>query len=132
MPAGPDCLRELFYLIDSWEFDLNRHLAYGDESRVNTTAPFLETYPAMQQAFFAALAGSIHTDAETLTDLCHAVHCRARAPRTSMLHGDEIWDAEDIAPFSRAANDFWDGYYQAASQYKTAPVSVAAEILLKK
>lgn len=129
LTEGTLTLRELFYLIDSWEFDLNQHLVYDDETRLGTTTPFLEGYPAMQAAFFAALAESMGTDAETLADLYNAAHCRAHVPKTSMLHGDEVWDAEDLAPFSRAVNDFWDGYYQSVSQKKTVPVSVAAKIL---
>lgn len=122
-------LRELFYIIYSWEFDLNKHLGYDDETRLNTTVPFLEGYPPMQAAFFAALAESTDVDAETLTGLYNAAHVCAHVPKTSMLHGDEIWDAADIAPFSCAVNDFWDGYYQSVSQKKTVPVAVAAEIL---
>lgn len=125
-------LRELFYLIYSWEFDLNQHLGYDDETRLNTTTPFLEGYPAMQTVFFAVLAESMDSDAETLTDLYNAAHGRAHVPKTSMLHGDEIWDAADIAPFSRAVNDFWDDYYQSVSQKKTVPVAVAAEILCEE
>lgn len=125
-------LREVFYLVCSWEFDLNKHLGYDDETRLNTTAPFLAAYPAMQSAFFAALAESAGTDAETLAALYSAAHVRAHVPKTSMLHGDEPWDAADIAPFSRAVNDFWDGYYQSVSQQKTLPVSAAAEILYQE
>lgn len=125
-------LRELFYLACSWEFDLNRHLGYEDETRLSTTGVFLERYPAMQQMFFNALAENLDVDGESLCELYSAVHCRARVPKTSMLHGDEIWDAEDIAAFSRAVNNFWDGYYQGVSQQKTVPVSAAAEILLEQ
>lgn len=125
-------LREVFYLVYSWEFDLNKHLGYDDETRRNTTAPFLAAYPAMQSAFFAALAESTETDAQALAELYNAAHCRAHVPKTSMLHGDEIWDAADLAPFSRAVNDFWDGYYQSVSQQKTLPVSAAAEILYQE
>lgn len=125
-------LREIFYLVYSWEFDLNKHLGYDDETRLSTTAPFLAAYPAMQSAFFAALAESTDTHAEALAELYNAAHVRAHVPKTSMLHGDEIWDAADIAPFSRAVNDFWDGYYQSVSQQKTLPVSAAAEILYQE
>lgn len=123
-------LREVFYLICSWEFDLNLHLGYADETRLDTASAFLEGYPAMQEVFFVALAEGMDVDAETLTGLYYAAHCRAHVPKTSMLHGDEIWDAADIAAFSRAVNDFWDGYYQSVSQKKTVPVAAAAEILL--
>lgn len=123
-------MRELFYLIYTWEFDLSYHLVYDDETRLHNTGVFLEGYTAIQAAFFSTLANNLSSSAEDLTELYNAAHCRARVPETSMLHGDEIWDAEDIAPFSRKINDFWDSYYQTVSSYKTVPVSVAAEILL--
>lgn len=128
--AGEMTLRELFYLISMWEFDLNTHIIYEDETRIDTTATFLAGYTGMQDAFFEALAESCGMTAQELCEAFCAYLCRCRVPERSLLYGDEEWtDGVYIRVASDDANRFMDEYYSDVSQNKTVPVRVAAEIL---
>ena len=124
-------LRELFYLVSVWEFDLNMHLIYEDETRIEDNAPFFTGYLAMQEPFWQLVASKAGCSQEELEELYTASHCRLRIPKRSLLYGDEIWDGLEIAGLSQEANDFLDSYYQNTSASKTVTVAQAAEILQK-
>ena len=124
-------LRELFYLMSMWEFDLSGHILYDDETRLADTEEFLSGYTALQECFFDALAASSGRTAEELREAFTAYLCRCEVPRKSLLHGDEAWTkGVPISAVSPEGNAFLDGFYETVSQNKTVPVYAAAEILL--
>ena len=126
-------LRELFYLMSMWEFDLSGHILYDDETRLADTEEFLSGYTALQDCFFDALAASSSRTAEELREAFTAYLCRCEVPRKSLLHGDETWTkGVSISAVSPEGNAFLDGFYETVSQNKTVPVYAAAEILLNQ
>ena len=126
-------LRELFYRMSMWEFDLSGHILYDDEMRLTDTEEFLSGYTALQDCFFDALAASSGRTAEELREAFTAYLCRCEVPRKSLLHGDEAWTkGVSISAVSPEGNAFLDGFYETVSQNKTVPVYLATEILLKE
>ena len=126
-------LRELFYLMSMWEFDLSGHILYDDEMRLTDTEEFLSGYTALQDCFFDALAASSGRTAEELREAFTAYLCRCEVPRKNLLHGDEAWTkGVSISAVSPEGNAFLDGFYETVSQNKTVPVYAAAEILLNQ
>lgn len=124
-------LREVFYLMSMWEFDLNNHLGYDDETRLDTTAPFMAAYTELQMGFFDALAAGTDRSAEELRELFAAYLCRCEVPKVSILYGNEAWTkGPEIGAVSAESNDFLDEYYRTVSQRKTIPVYRAAELLV--
>lgn len=124
-------LRQVFYLMSMWEFDLSGHLLYDDETRLADTRDFLTAYPEMQSRFLEALAPSAGVTAEELQQAFTAYLCRLPVPRRSLLHGNESWTGGSAIPaLSDQAGAFLNSYYETVSQSKTAPVREAARILL--
>ena len=125
-------LRELFYLMSMWEFDLSGHILYDDEGRLADTAQFLCTYTDLQNVFFEALAASSGLTAQVLRETFTAYMCRCEVPRRSILKGDEAWrQGIYISAVTQEGNNFLDTFYETVSQNKTVPVYLAAEFLLK-
>lgn len=124
-------LREVFYLMSVWEFDLSSHLAYDDETRLATTGSFLTSYVELQRCFFEALSAGTGRPAAELQALFGAYLCRCEIPTKSLLYGNEAWtEGPEIPGVSAAGNAFLDEYYRTVSQSRTVPVYRAAEILL--
>ena len=124
-------LRELFYLMSMWEFDLSGHILYDDETRLADTEEFLAAYTALQDCFFGALSSSSGLTEEELKEAFAAYLCRCEVPRRSFLKGDEKWSkGVYITAVMPEGNAFLDTFYETVSQNKTVPVYAAAEILL--
>lgn len=124
-------LRELFYLMSMWEFDLSGHILYDDEGRLEDTKEFLSAYTALQNCFLDALAPYSGLTVQALREAFTAYLCRCEVPRQSMLQGDETWTkGVPITAVSAEGNAFLDEFYETVSQNKTVPVYAAAEILL--
>ena len=123
--------RELFYLMSMWEFDLNGHILYEDETRLQDTKEFLASYTNLQNCFFEALTLSSNLTAEELREAFTAYLGRCEVPRHSLLYGNEVWtNGTYITAVSSEGNAFLDTFYETVSQNKTVPVYVATEILL--
>lgn len=123
-------LREVFYLMSMWEFDLNNHLGYDDETRLDTTAPFMAAYTELQMDFFDELAAGTDRSAEELRELFASCLCRCEVPKISLFHGNEAWTkGPELRVISAESNDFLNEYYRTVSQKKTIPVYRAAELL---
>ena len=86
-------LRELFYLMSMWEFDLSGHILYDDEGQLEDTEQFLCAYTDLQDRFFVALAVSSGLTVQALREAFTVYLCRCEVPRKSILQGDEAWPA---------------------------------------
>ncbi len=125
-------LREIFYLMSIWEFDLSGHILYDDETRLEDTEEFLTAYTALQNCFFDALTASSGLTPEELRESFTAYLCRCEVPRRSFLKGDETWTkGVYIAATTPESNAFLDTFYESVSQNKTVPVYTVSQILLE-
>jgi len=118
LAGKPVALREAFYLITTFEADINYHLAYMREESAVAARSFMESYYLIQQAFMDGLAAQFSIPADALFDLLAASTARAYVPYDSIMKGKEAYFGPIINALADDSNIFLDAYYFEAIQKK--------------
>ena len=122
-------LRELFYLITVFEYDLHLHITYSDESRSEAIRPFMENYTLLQQTLFDSLGERLGLMPEELYESFTAFHYRTELSKDTILRGKAEWHSLWIEPLNQEANDFLYEFSRSVMIKKTVPVRAMANIL---
>jgi len=122
-------LRELFYLITVFEYNLHLHITYSDESRSEAIRLFMESYTLLQQTLFDCLGERLGLMPEELYESFTAFHYRTELSKDTILRGKAEWHSLSIEPLNQEANNFLYEFSRSVMIKKTIPVRAMVNIL---